>query len=388
MSGETALNQTPESMNPSPRLLSLDALRGLTVAVMLLVNNPGSWGHIYTPLAHASWNGCTIADLVFPFFLFAVGASMAISLGRAQARGDGRGALLVGSLRRGVILFLLGLGLNTLSLILPRLAGQAAPSWDTLRFLGVLQRIGIVFFLAAFTALMLPRLAQIVLAAAILVGYAAVIGRQPVNDASNPAAVFDALILPLRHMYRGGPLDPEGLLSTLPAIVTTMIGYWTALWFVPRATTSDATQRLLGTGAGLVLLGFAANSITPINKQLWTSSYVILTAGAAMMCWALLHHTGASADRRQGVLKPLVIFGSNAIFAFVASGIVGRLLGFIHVPGPGGASPIPINRWVFDQLAWALPEPRLASFVFAMITVGLWYLAHRLLHNRGIFFKV
>ncbi|MCX5688448.1 MAG: heparan-alpha-glucosaminide N-acetyltransferase domain-containing protein, partial [Planctomycetota bacterium] len=310
MNGQDAMTQDPQPRPSGDRLLSLDALRGLTVAVMLLVNNPGSWAHIYSPLEHAAWNGCTIADLVFPFFLFTVGASLAISQGRSLAKGSSRGELLVLALRRGVILFLLGLGLNTLSLIVPRPAGQPAHSWETLRFLGVLQRIGIVFFLAASMALYLPRLAQILTAATILIAYAAVIGRNPVNDAANPAATFDAMILPLKNMYKGGPLDPEGLLSTLPAIVTTLIGYWTALWFVPRATTTEAMQRLLGTGAGLVLLGFACGSITPINKQLWTSSYVIATAGAAMMGWALLHHTGSSTDRRQGVLKPLVIFGS------------------------------------------------------------------------------
>jgi predicted acyltransferase len=386
MSEHAALATSPD--RGTSRLVSLDALRGLTVAAMLLVNNPGSWSHIYTPLAHAPWNGCTLADLVFPFFLFTVGASMAISLERSLARDARRSTLLIQALRRGIMLFALGLGLNLLTLVIPRLAGQAAPAWETLRLLGVLQRIGIVFMIAAAIALYLPRAVQVLLAALILIGYALIIGHAPVDDSTNPAAIFDARILPLRHMYRGGPLDPEGLASTAPAIVTTLCGYWTARWFVPRAATSEASQRLLGIGAGLVLLGIASGSITPVNKQLWTSSYVILTAGAAMMCWALLHHTELSPQHRRGVLKPMVIFGSNAIFAFVASGIVGRLLGHLFVARTSDNTPITLTRWAFDHLAGIMPDPRLASLTVAVITVCLWYVAHRVLHSRGVFFKV
>jgi predicted acyltransferase len=368
-------------------VISLDALRGITVALMLLVNNPGSWSHIYTPLAHAPWNGCTLADLVFPFFLFCVGASIALSFHRTLARGTPRRDMLIHALRRAMILVALGLFLNALSILLPAMPGRGTASWDSFRWCGVLQRIGITFFACSVMVLYVPGRWHLVLSVLILTAYTQLIGSAPELSPSNPAAVIDAIFIPARHMYRGGPLDPEGLCSTVPAIVSVLIGYWTTRAFMPRIGTREASFGLVGAGLAMLAVGALVSLATPVNKQLWTSSYVLVTGGGAMIAWGLLHHI-AEVRSIQGPLLPAVIFGSNAIFAFVASGIVGRLMGTIAAGFTATGDPISVNAWLFALTSQWPSDPRFASLLFAIATVSAWFAVHFVLHHRKIFFKV
>lgn len=363
------------------RLLSLDALRGVTVAVMLLVNSPGSWTFMYPALAHARWDGCTLADLVFPFFLFAVGASLQLSTHRAFLAGASPAALFRKAVIRGVVLILLGLALNALPILLGLAFGNGG-DWATLRPLGVLQRIGIVSILAAGVVLFTRRWQQLLLAVIIIVWYTWLLGPAPIHPTRNIAASVDGWILPASHLYRGGPLDPEGFLSTLPALLSSLLGAWVAGWLQQQPREVATARRLLCWGGLLCLGGMLLSTRLPVNKVLWTPAYVLLTAGLATWVWSLFYYM-AEVRQRSTSLKVWIIFGSNAIFAFVASGLVGRLLGFIR----WGSPPTTFTSWAFGWLS-SLFAPNLASLMYALASVVVWFALHLALYRRGIFFKV
>lgn len=367
---------------PTARLLSLDALRGITIAVMLVVNNPGSWSHIYPPLAHAAWDGCTLADLVFPLFLFSVGASMSLSFPRALLGGTTRGEICKRALLRGLILIALGIGLNILPLVLRQFFSTNAPDWSTLRPLGVLQRIGAVFIMCSALVLFLPRAWQYAAGFVILLGYTLIMLPAPVNPADNLAAWLDSLVIPSSHLYRGGPLDPEGLLSTLPAVVSSLLGFWIGSWVSSQPRTVSTASRMVALGTWLIIAGLAAGYVLPVNKELWTPAYVLLTTGVATAVWAMLYAISEVRSRAR-LLQPFIILGSNAIFAFVASGVVGRLLGFIQVGTPEKS----LGATAYGAIA-AHMSPVNASLCFALVTLVCWYFVHLALYRQQIFFKV
>ena len=369
------------------RLTSLDALRGITVATMLLVNNPGSWSHIHAPFEHAAWNGCTLADLVFPFFLFTVGASMAFSFPRALARGESRTSVLLRAAKRGLILILLGIMLNALSLIVPRLFGAASPPpWDHFRFPGVLQRIGVVFILAAPLVLWLKEIHLVQIACGVLLGYGLLLGSGSIDPAANPTAQFDRWLFTANHLYKGGPFDPEGLGSTATAVVSTLLGHLLAHRVVAaRNGGRSGTRLLVMGGAWLTLAGLSASLHSPMNKALWSSSYTLFTAGLASLCWALLHELlDVRGWTRLG--RPAVVFGSNAIFAFVASGVVGRLIGAI--PVRTGDASTSLREWLYMTFFQPIGSAENSSLLFALANVVAWYAVHLWLDLRKIHFKV
>jgi predicted acyltransferase len=375
------------SPRPDPaRIESLDALRGITVAAMLLVNNPGSWSHVHPPLSHATWDGCTLADLVFPFFLFTVGASMAFSFPRAVESGRTRAAVLARAMRRGLVLVLLGLMLNASSPVIAWLAGGAAPDWSTLRLPGVLQRIGLVFMLAAPIAIFASTRVAIAACFVIIAAYGAWLGTGSVDPATNPTAVLDRAVLSARHLYKGGPYDPEGLGSTPPAVASCLLGLVAARSLLRSDATPARTTALLAmAGICLMATGLAAAPFWPVNKPIWSVSYVVFTGGAAMAAWAALR---AMMDLRgwRRPFHPAVVFGSNAIFAFVATGLVARVLGAPIITTPGGA--IGVHAWMHERLFVPLASPINASLVHALATVLAWYAVHAWLMRRRIFFKV
>jgi predicted acyltransferase len=383
---------------PSARIVSLDAFRGITIAVMLLVNNPGSWSTLYSPLAHATWEGCTLADLVFPFFLFAVGASLAISLPKARARLETNLLALRGStsgavaalvrrvLLRGLILFALGLFLNLFPLLLQQVFGGGNADFSTLRILGVLQRIGLTFVVAGCIWLFLPFSAQYLLGALLLAGYSLLLGPRPVHPTDNLIAHLDAYILPAANMYRGGPLDPEGLTSTLPAIVSVLLGAWITRSIrasPPSGSPMTPFARLAGVGVILMLGGGLLSIIQPVIKPLWTPAYVLLTAGLACWVWSVL---SLLTDTIGLTLRPLVVFGSNALFAFFATGVVGRLLGFITVNT--GEGPRTLGSLLYAPFTQMFANPYNASLAYALATVLVWYGVHEVLYRARIFWKI
>lgn len=368
------------------RLIALDAFRGATMLAMVIVNNPGSWAHVYPPLRHAAWHGCTPTDLIFPFFLFIVGASMAFSMPRAVARLGRRGAWLR-IMKRAALLVLIGLLLN------------GFPFFDlaTLRVPGVLQRIGLCFALAGTLVLLTGVRTQVVLAAAMLLGVTAAMrvvpGGAGLTEGDNLARDIDLAVIGPAHLWRGSPTDPEGVLSTLPAAVTTLLGYWAGLWIAgagrgaPRPRVGTMLAGLAAGGAALAAAGWLWSrgpgvAGVPLNKPLWTGSYVLFTAGLAALALAGLYALVEVARyRRLGVA--LQMCGVNALLLFVGSGVIARLLGVIKIDGA------PLKTRIYESLAAALPgDDRLASLAFALINVGVWWLLLWWLWRRGWAWRV
>lgn len=398
------------------RLVALDVFRGATIAGMLLVNNPGSWGSIYPPLAHAAWHGWTPTDLIFPFFLFIVGVTTHLSLTARRERGDGDGALLRQVLKRGALIYLFGLLLNAFPFFDPE-PGRAwasivdrfgisssshEPIIDTIRLLGVLQRIAIVYICAGLIWLYTSARTQRWLLAYFLVGYWALMTLVPVpgeggvlgaalldEPARNLAAWLDRLVLGTGHLYSGTrTYDPEGILSTIPAIGTALLGIFAARWIRQERPLAERISALYAGGAIAMVIGLVWNWVFPINKQLWTSSYVMFTGGMAAVtlatCLWLIDFRGS-----RWWTKPFVIYGMNPMIAFVGSGMMARLIYSLwRVPnGEGGYTSV--QSWVYRNvyLSW-ISEPRAASLAFAVTFVLVWLGILALFYRRRIFFKV
>jgi len=364
---------------PTHRLESLDAFRGLTIAAMILVNNPGSWAHVYPPLLHAEWHGWTPTDLIFPFFLFIVGVSVPFSFARRLARGDSRKRLLGHILRRSLILFGLGIFM------------AAFPRFDIMnvRIMGVLQRIGVVYLFAAPAYLYLNRKGRGVALAALLLGYWALLTLVPVpgfgpgdlSPEGNLGAYLDRLILG-DHLWRE-MWDPEGILSTLPAIGTTLLGIYAGEWIRGGSSPSRIALGLVAVGVVGLAVGTVWGFVFPINKGIWTSSYVVFTAGAASvllgaMFWML------EVRGWKGWARPFVVYGMNAIAVFVASGLLARILGIWKV-GPEGLS---MKEWLYESLFASWAGPLNASLAFALSYVLFWLILMWLLFRRGVFIKI
>lgn len=357
---------------------------------MILVNNPGSWSHVYGPLRHAPWHGATPTDLVFPFFLFAVGVSLSFSFAARTARGDSRRNLRTHVARRALIIYGLGLFM------------AAFPGFDlaTVRLVGVLARIAAVYLVAGMLVLCLSRRAVCAVMVALLLGYWALMSWVPVpgfgpgdlSPEGNLAAHLDRMILGV-HMWSGGGgvYDPEGLLSTLPAVSTTLSGLFAGDFLrARRAAAGDGpgpVRGLAAAGAVLILAGLAWDVPFPINKPLWTGSYVLFTTGWALVTLASLYWLIDVRGRRAWA-KPFLVYGMNAITVFVASGLVARALVLWRVPaGPGGATTSLYNR-IYEAgfASWA--GPLNGSLAFALATVLLWLAVLWAMYARRIFIKV
>ena len=403
------------------RLKSLDVFRGIAIASMILVNNPGSWEQVYLPLEHAEWHGCTPTDLVFPFFLFIVGCAMSFSLSKytqtAKKSGAAKSQLLeteeqknadkkyascfllpVSNIywriaRRAAILFILGLLLNTSSIALDVLLNSApVANFGKIRIMGVLQRIGLAYFISAIAILNLSPRNQKLLAVAVLLGYwgaltVFAVGGYTAGELTpegNLAGYVDRLILGSQHLYKGGPFDPEGLLSTLPAVVTVLTGYFTGEWLRVQQIKTRTSINLAICGLSCAVIGHLWGFLFPINKQLWTSSYVVFTAGWALLLLAACYETIEVRDWKWG--RPFEIMGLNAIFLFVGSGIVARILLKTHI-GSGETAPTTYT-WIYEN--WFLPwaGPLNGSLAFAVAAVLFWWLILYGMYRRGWAIKI
>ncbi len=367
------------------RLASIDCFRGLAIAGMVLVNNPGSWAHVYAPLRHAEWHGFTPTDQVFPSFLFIVGVALPFTLARYRdAAPAGREAFYRRLLRRVLLLFLLGLLLNASTGVLEWALNRAPLDTSTLRIMGVLQRIALTYLIACLLALALPLRLQAVAVAAILLGYWAALTLIPVpghgaGDLSlegNLAGYLDRLLLTPAHIYHG-LLDPEGLLSTLPAATSVMFGYWAGCWLVRSGPSSRVSLQLAAAGALCLALGALWGLAFPINKQLWTSSYAVFTAGGSLLLLALCYE--AMEVRRWTWLGwPFQVMGVNAIALFFASGLVARLLNVWRLED--GRS---LQQWIYQELFVPWAGPLDGSLAFALATLLVWWLLLYGLYRRG-----
>ena len=377
-------------MHP-PRLLSLDFFRGATVMAMITVNNPGSWDRVYAPLLHAEWNGCTPTDLIFPFFLFIVGLSIHFAYSSKKAEGLTRKNFFKIT-KRSAIIFLLGMFLAWYTIPLAKMFDLERLS--TLRIPGVLQRISVVFFFCSIIFLRTGWLAQVRLTAFLLVLYYILMTLVPVpgvgpanlEPGTNLAAWTDRLFLDGHLWSQSKTWDPEGVLSTLPAICTGMLGVLTGHLFTEIKNPAERVSWMFLFGGVLIISGLCWDIAFPLNKSLWTSSYVLYTGGLAMQVLAASHWL-IDINQRQSWIKPFLYFGTNAIFAFVASGFVAKTLLRIKISdGTGETESLWSYLYHLMYASWL--EPKVASLLFALTGVLLFGIILGSMYGRKIFIKV
>jgi predicted acyltransferase len=369
-------------MQKAERYLALDVLRGMTVAMMILVNTPGSWSYVYAPLRHAKWHGCTPTDLVFPFFLFVVGVSMFFSFSKYNNSLNNETLLKIG--KRTLLIFTIGLFLNSFP--------QWSADFSKLRILGVLQRIAIAYGVAAVIVLALQKKYLPYLGGAILLCYWFLLyilgGNDPYSLEGNAAGAIDKAILGENHIYKGFgiPFDPEGLFSTIPAIVTVIIGYLVGS-LIKVTEKQDVPKGLIFYGISGVASGGLWGIVFPLNKPLWTSSYVLYTAGWAILLLALL----VWLIDLKGYSKwssLFVVFGVNPLFIFALSGLWGRILGrLIQVPGPDGNF-VGGSVWLYNQIFVPIAGNLNGSLLYALTHIFFFWLIGYVLYKKKIFIKV
>lgn len=356
------------------RLRSLDVFRGMTIAGMILVNNPGSWNSVYWPLKHAAWHGWTPTDMVFPFFLWISGLAMTLSFARRKTEGADRARLLLHAAKRSALIFGIGFALNLLS----------RPDITTVRIPGVLQRIGICYFFATLISLYTTRRFTAVVAAALLTCYSAAMLFWPFPGEladrwsvdANLARHIDGLLL-AGHMWPQTKVwDPEGVLSTVPAIVTVLCGILAGGLLERRNV-----KGFLLWGLGLVVAGYALSPFIPFNKALWTTSFTLLMAGLASAGFGAV--LWLVEDRRwtHGT-RFFEIYGTNAIVSFVGSGLLARLLSAVKI------GDLSLGSWIYAHLLLPLAEPYNASLLYALLNVGLMFLLVWSLYRRKVFVKL
>lgn len=392
------------SIKLSERLVSLDVFRGVTIAGMILVNNPGSWNHIYPALEHANWNGCTPTDYIFPFFLFIVGVAITISLTKRKEQGVDQKKLIIQIVKRGLIIFAIGIFM------------AAWPFWifaenkfidlSTLRLVGVLPRIGVVYIITSLIFLKTNIKAQAIVGAVLLLGYWAVMTLIPVPGYGSPnlnvsvltdpatgnifapnlAGWLDHLILG-DHMWKVSKVwDPEGILSTFPAIATCLSGVMLGHWLRSKNDPSTKAAWILVMGNFSILIGVIWDMWFPLNKSLWTSSYVMFTSGMALlffgMCYWLIDVKGY-----KWWTKPFVVYGMNAIAVFALSGLMAKTMGIIKVANQLGET-ISLNRYLYELIFVPLFSPINASLAWAISYILLWLGLMWILYAKKIFIKV
>ena len=353
--------------------MSLDVFRGATIAAMILVNDPGS-SAAYWPLKHAQWNGWTPTDLIFPFFLFIVGVSLVLSFESRLKRGDSRRVVVVHALRRSATIFAIGLLLN----------GLPHFHLATWRIPGVLQRIAVAYLAAALITLFSRKNAWIAWVAGLLLGYWLLMRFGPVpgygiptrdipllDPDANLAAYLDRKLM-TGHLWEG-TRDPEGALSTLPAIATTLCGVLAGEWLRTSHRPRQKAAWMFASGVTGLIAGELWGIWFPINKNLWTSSYVLLTAGFATVCLALCYWVIDIKLHRGWWTKPFVIFGSNAIAAYVISEALGGTLAW--------------KDHIFQHFVALVNPPGLASLLYSLAIVGICFVPVWWMYRNRIFLK-
>jgi predicted acyltransferase len=392
------------TVQQSERLVSLDVFRGLTIAGMILVNNPGSWSNIYPALQHAKWNGCTPTDYIFPFFLFIVGVAITVSLTKRKESGLDQKKLIWQIFKRGLIIFAIGIFM------------AAWPFWNftedrfidlsLLRIPGVLQRIGVVYFFTSLIFLKTNIKTQAVIGVLLLAAYWLIMTLIPVpgygmpnlnvatlTDAAtqekfapNLAGWLDKLILG-NHMWKASKVwDPEGILSTIPAIATCLSGVMLGHWLRTKNDSSVKTSWIFVFGNFAILIGVIWDMWFPMNKSLWTSSYVMFTTGMALlffgMCYWIIDVKGI-----KWWTKPFVVYGMNAITVFALSGLVAKTMGIIKVTNELGEK-ISLNKYLYKLIFVPNFSPINASLAWALVYVLIWLGLMWILYAKRIFIKV
>lgn len=392
----------------SERLVSLDVFRGMTVAGMLLVNNPGTWSAIYPPLEHAAWHGWTPTDVIFPFFLFIVGITTEISLRARRARGDDEQAILRQILKRGALIFLFGLLLAGFPFFTwpPALPGASfgeriVDRLEHWRIMGVLQRIGLAYLCGALLTFRSTPRQQLWMLGVLLFGYWALMTLVPVPGTGVPgrfvldqpdqllSAWLDRTVFGLNHLWSGSKTwDPEGLLSTLPAIGTMICGTFAGRWIGRRELPlSERLAGLFAVGALAMMVGLMWHWVFPINKSIWTSSYVIFTAGMGAVTLATCMWLIDGLGLRRWTF-PFVVYGTNPMLAFLGSGVMARGIASLWTWDTGDGTRISAQGFVFKTVFASWLPPKDASLAFAVSFVAVWFLILWAAWKRGYVLKV
>jgi predicted acyltransferase len=386
---------TPATATKPARMLSMDVLRGLTLGFMILVNNNGDWEKAYWALKHAAWNGFTPTDLVFPTFLFLVGVSTVFSTESRLARGAGKQSLFLHVLWRTVVIFLLGLIVNSFPFF--HLA--------TLRFYGVLPRIAVCYFIVGTLYLLNSGWkSKAALAVVALIGYWLLMRFVPVpgfgipthdmpilDPDGNLTAWLDRQIFSPAHLYEK-TRDPEGLLSTLPAVGTALFGVLTGIWLRTSRTLVEKARGIALAGLTSLLLGGIWNIWFPINKKLWTSSFVLFAGGLSLLMLALCiwivdirgaEESRLNPEKHRGRYTFFLVFGMNAIASYVFSELMPGILSNIHVR-PG----INVTDWVYRSILHVVPDVAFASLLYSSTYVAFCWIPMYVLYRRRIFIKI
>ncbi len=372
-------------MASSKRLVALDAFRGATIALMIMVNNPGSWGHIYSPLEHSKWSGCTPTDLVFPFFLFIVGVSMWFAFNKFNHQISKPAVLKI--IKRALIIYGIGLFLNVL-----RPVGSFAEFFTHWRLVGVLQRIGIVYGVGSLMVLYFDEKKVKWIAGFILVGYWVLLAfTGGFSLEGNLVRRIDILLLGTNHIYHGYgvPFDPEGLLSTIPSIVTAILGYFTGKIITTASENKTIVKKLLLQGVGIAMLGYLWGFFFPINKPIWTSSYVLYAGGLSMIILGIAIYL-IDVRGYKKIIQPFVVFGVNPLFIFVLSSFVAKTLVYIIRWETADGGIMTGKSWLYQNFFMPLANnvEINASFLFAILTIIIYWLIVDILYKKNIFIKI
>ena len=380
------------------RYYSLDVFRGATVALMILVNNPGSWGHIFSPLAHASWHGCTPTDLVFPFFLFAVGNALSFVMPKMQNESDAYFWKKV--VKRTLLIFLIGLFINWSPFVKWADGVIVFKAWENVRILGVLQRIALCYFFASVIIYYGKTKMAFVIGILILIIYWVLnfmLGApgHPYSLSGFFGNEIDISLLGVTHIYKGEgvPFDPEGLVSMFPAIVQVIFGYLVGEYIQVKGKNYEMLAQLLLTGIILVLAGYVWDFSFPINKKIWTSSYVLYTSGLATITLSVLIYLLEFKNTKGAWSKFFDVFGKNPLFIFFMSGFLPRVIALFrwvdHVDEKGEKVYTSALPWFYQHVCKDISSDlRIGSFMYAICFITFFALLAYFLDKKKIYIKV
>ena len=380
------------------RYYSLDVFRGATVALMILVNNPGSWANTFSPLAHASWHGCTPTDLVFPFFLFAVGNAMSFVMPQLQQGNSSEFWKKV--IKRTILIFLIGLFLNWSPFVKWSDTGLVFKPWENVRILGVLQRIALCYFFASVIiyygkSRMALFIGMMILVIYWVLSFALGAAGHPYSLSGYFGNAIDFNILGISHIYKGEgvPFDPEGLTSTLPAIVQVIFGFLVGEYIQLKGKNFEMLAKLLLTGVVLVLVGFIWDFSFPINKKIWTSSYVFYTSGLAIVTLSMFIYLLEFNNAKGRWSQFFDVFGKNPLFIFVLSGFLPRVLALLrwvdHIDEKG--EPVYTNAlpWFYQNVCKDVASDlRIGSLLYALCIIAFMGTIAYLLDKKKIYIRV
>lgn len=371
-------------MEKPQRILALDAFRGITIAAMIMVNQPGSWNYVYSQMRHSEWNGCTITDLVFPFFLMIIGVAMWFSFQRNNQ--ELTLPVVKKIIRRTLVIFLIGLALN----ILDQFATSHTINFSTLRLTGIFQRIAVCYGIGAVLCLIMKPRQIAVTSVIILLGYWLIIwgfgGNEPFTAMSNIAAKIDVALLGTNHLYRGQAIDPTGVFSSIPAVVNILWGYLLGRMISIKTDRKDLVLTMFIIGIPAILLSEIWNYSLPINKTLWTSSYVLYTTGwgiitLSFFIWLI------DIKKFKRWAEPLLVFGVNPLFAYIFASFCTKAVGYIKII-PSGDDSITIHDWLYNKVCVPLAGNLNGSLLFAIIIMVFYWAILSFLYRKKIFIKI